>query len=357
MLFNMLESLIANRCTRANITDMKLFNLPLRKENLAFFQSLDVQDVNGSFELAQNYIWLFDLLPQCRLKEFHFNVSEIFSNGEEFDHNLLLKIASSTLEVCKIGSPKVKINDKSLINVPMNEYLKILTLTNISFNTRILEKFRQIQTLDFHLFSDQYSLLPVTSLNNLQHLTLTVNKNSPNSTADFGQFFGILAEKNALKSLHLTIPLLSTTVELSSEGDRFREIEDEFASTLCEMTNLESLSLVTNLRLQENFSEISRCLFNLKSFSFAVKKGHSYGVTVDVERNVSKGLEFVKAAKDLSFLHLEPIADQYQMFYNKLVDIRREQRNNEVLTLAVPSRFAFPIVDVEHERFVKGKNW
>lgn len=276
-------------------------------------------------------------ISHCSLNNLHL-IREFLAKNSGF----LKSLESLTVH---FSGPLFEFLDTS-IEVPENLTLKHLGLKVISLgSTAILEKFPNITHLEIEL-NKTNSLSPILHLNKLKYLKLHTYDFS---TPQFNGFLLKLAQRNMLESLWL---LTSSHWTLELETTR------QIAHSFCQMTNLKELKLQTNLKLQPYFSKFCRSLVNLQSFQFL--HCHVGNQTEeDKEQNFQMGLELVTKAKNLTFLCLHPL-HRYKAFYDKVVEIRSIQGNNEILFLQfVKGRHEDTTrisTSADQEKFVKGNS-
>lgn len=340
-----LESFITNYCVDANITECVLNFFVLRKsffeKNREFFASLELLLIHSEVEPVNYFDWLLDFLPESKLKTFGLTCAMYHKDGNGFKFNLMSKIAASQLEACHI-LPNPKIIDTST-DVPVNQTIEYLHLREVSFDPVHLGKFPNIFNLTLNLCFDELDiLLPILNLTELKQLELSHPLQLPHAA----EFLSKLSEMNTLVSLTLVIFFVNANM------DQERELENRLASYLCRMTNLNVLSILTDYKIQRHFPEIGRSLINLWSFSTWNPSNRSE----DRRQNQEMGLELAREAKNLVLIKIDELLS-FQSFYKKLVKIRQEQGNNQILLVdsmrPVPRRFT---ASAEQKRFVKGED-
>lgn len=308
-----LQSIMAENCNAGNIKYCSLRSCFITQQYVEeyqnFFDGLIVLELKCCLILDTELKWFLDYVARSRLEKF-----QVTNKQLNVPFNIFPIIAASNLETC-IMNLRQPLNRKEY-KTPMltNSKLKTLNLGPYKYELAIIQHFPNIENFSYHLFDEQ-KLEAISGLLKLKRLVLTGN----NLSSCIGCLSEI-AKRNTLEVLVLHL----------SDFTFQNNIDELFAENLRKMTNLKELKL--NLLVYD--------LRYLKGVGEHLTKLQILHIQVCITMSASDEvintvLNFVKASKDLRFLHIKiPLPSQkHQKLYDEIVTVRRTAGYNEVLQL------------------------
>lgn len=313
-------------------------------------------DASHLSNLQIDILWIFRSLPNLLTLKIIENSSQIV-----YPDLILQKIAESKLEeIVIITSFRHSIEE--LPSMAVNSTVKHIEI-------------------GFCDYSEQFSALPryFTKLNTLKYIEVdrAVPTHWPmifqfpqikhfgiyydGSYFNDSEFFAEAARHNKLESLEISFYEFFSKKEDAEPGNAGMEAQEHsIVAEICKMTNLRKLCLLMDFKFKEtlHLHQIAQHLINLREFHFYCE---SLLTNVRMQESI---LEFVSCATNLTKLCL--VVDDWDdlsepvPFYQKLVNIRRNQENSAVLRVFItvirrvlgmadsPTTFIF-----RHDKFVE----
>lgn len=340
------EFLIEHYCVNEKNKHCKFDGFKLRKSffmrNISFFHSLKSLNLNY-LDKSGSIDWLVDFIGTSK------NIREICVTCDGHceindEHNVFQSIALSNLEICHLNFNLYtgSANECKMNNLPMNYILKELDLGGMHYDPIVLTYFPNIECLKI-LNYIRCSLNAILTLPKLRTLKLVLEE--LDTQPNFLPFLAKLGDQNSLESF--------TLIQLNSSESNQIEIEAQLANSLLKMTNLKILYLMAEFQFHEYLPQIGNCLKKLKEFTFFCCNGKITGIK-DQKKSVQNLLNFVKTAKKLTVLDCTVFEEfDTNKLSKTLFNIRKTQRNTDILNVRAVQRTNWPILSNEQRKFIQ----